>query len=144
MSAVHSSSIRRAAVLLLLTAGLVLGAAAPSWASFTAAVALPQTTVSTASVVIPGVPTAQATCTATTATITVNWNASTAPRVSGYKVRYWLNNSWQDVTTVTGTSWSGSTQVGYVTGYTMTFTIWTVTPYGWTAESPHSAQVVCS
>ena len=135
---------RRVAVLLLLTTGLVLGAALPSWASYTAAVAVPQMTVSTPTVVVPGVPTAQATCTATTAAITLTWNASTAPRVSGYKVRYWLNNSWQDVTTVSGTSWTGNTQLGYVTGYTMTFTVWTMSPYGWTAESAHTAQVLCS
>ena len=145
MTAVHSMSlVRRAAVLLLLTAGLVLGAALPSWASFTEAVALPQTTVATASVVVPGVPTGRAGCNGGTATITVNWNASSAPRVSGYRVRLWLGNAWQDVSTVTGTSWTGTTSTTYVTGYVMTFTVWTLTPYGWTAESAHSAQVLCS
>ena len=145
MTAVHSMSlVRRAAVLLLLTAGLVLGAALPSWASFTEAVALPQTTVATANVVVPGVPTGRAACNGGTATITVNWNASSAPRVSGYRVRLWLGNAWQDVSTVTGTSWTGTTSTTYVTGYVMTFTVWTLTPYGWTAESAHSAQVLCS
>ena len=38
---------RRAAILLLLTASLVLGAALPSWASFTDAVATPQMTIAT-------------------------------------------------------------------------------------------------
>jgi hypothetical protein len=145
MTAVHSPSLfRRAAVLLLLTAGLVLGAALPSWASFTDAVALPQTTVSTPNLVVPGVPTARATCTTTTATVTVNWNASTAPRVSGYKVRLWLGAAWQDVTTVAGTTWTGNTSITYVNSYVMTFTVWTQTPYGWTAESAHTAQVLCS
>ena len=84
MTAVHSSSlVRRAAVLLLLTVGLVFGAALPSWASYTEAVALPQMTVSTPTLVVPGIPTARATCSGSTATVTVNWNASTAPRVSG-------------------------------------------------------------
>lgn len=145
MTAVHSASlVRRAAVLLLLTAGLILGAAAPSWASFTAAVAVPQTTVATANVVVPGIPTGSATCSGNTATVTVNWNASTAPRVSGYKVRLWLGNAWQDVTTVTGTTWTGNTSTTYVNSYVMTFTIWTQTPYGWTAESAHTAQIPCS
>ena len=48
---------RRAVVLLLLTAGLVVGGAFPSWASFTDAVALPQMTVSTATLAVPGIPT---------------------------------------------------------------------------------------
>ena len=76
--------------------------------------------------------------------MTVNWNASTAPRVSGYKVRLWLGNAWQDVPTVTGTTWTGTTSTTYVNSYVMTFTVWTLTPYGWTAESTHSAQVFCA
>ena len=145
MTAVQSPSLlRRAVVLLLLTAGLVVGAALPSWASFTETVALPQATVSTATLAVPGVPTGRATCSGSTATVTVAWNASTAPRVSGYRVRLWLGNAWQDVTTVTGTSWTGNTSTTYVNGYVMTFTVWTQTPYGWTAESAHTAQVLCS
>jgi hypothetical protein len=126
MNAVHHPGLfRRAAVLLLLTAGLVVGAAFPSWASFTDAVPLSQMTV-------------------TTATLTVTWNASAAPRVSGYRVRLYLNAAWQDVTTVTGTTWTGNTSTTYVTGYAMTFTVWTLTPYGWTAESVHTARVLCA
>ena len=144
MNAVHSPGLlRRTVVLLLLTAGLVLGAALPSWASFTDAVAVPQTTVSTANVAVPGTPTARATCSGGTATVTVNWNASTAPRVSGYRVRLYLNAAWQDVTTVTGTTWTGNTSTAYVNNYAMTFTVWTLTPYGWTAESTPSARVLC-
>jgi hypothetical protein len=135
---------RRAAVLLLLTAGLFFGAALPSWASFTDAVSTPQMTISTPTLQVPGIPTARATCVGSTATVTVNWNASTAPRVSGYRVRLWLGAAWQDVTTVTGTTWSGNTSTTYVTGYVMTFTVWIQTPYGWTAESAHTAQVFCS
>ena len=135
---------RRVAVLLLLTLALVLGAALPSWASFTETVALPQLTVSTPTLEVPGVPTARATCSGGTATVTVNWNASTAPRVSGYKVRLWLGAAWQDVTTVTGTTRTGNTSTTYVNGYVMTFSVFTLTPYGWTAESENTARVLCS
>ena len=135
---------RRAVVLLVLTVGLVAGAALPSWASFTDAVALPQMTVATPTLEVPGDPTARATCQGNTATVTVNWNDSTAPRVSGYRVRLWLGAAWQDVATVAGTTWTGTTSTTYVTGYVMTFTVWTLTPYGWTAESTHSARVLCS
>ena len=146
MTAVQRPSLhRRAAVLLLLTAALVLGAALPSWASFADQVALAQTTVSTPTLTVPGTPTASATCdlTAEVATVTVNWNASTAPRISGYKIRVYLNAAWQDVTTVPGTTWTGNISTRYVTGYTMTYTVWIQTPYGWTAESAHTARVVC-
>ncbi len=136
--------LRRAAVLLLLTVGLVVGGALPSWASFTEVVTKPTMTMSTPTLQVPGVPTARATCSGTTATVTVNWRASTAPRVSGYKVRLWLNAAWQDVTTVTGTSWTGNTSTTYVTAYAMTFSVWTLTPYGWTAESVPTARVLCS
>ena len=135
---------RRAAVLLLLTAGLVLGAALPSWASYTDAVAVP-TTVATADVAVQGSLTARATCSGPDATVSLSWNASTAPRVSGYRVRLYLNGAWQDTGTVTGTTWSGSTSTAFITGYSMTFTVWTLTPYGWTAESAlHSNRVFCS
>ena len=91
MTAVQRTShVRRAAVLLLLTAGLVFGAALPSWASFTDAVAV-QPTVATADVAVQGTPTARATCSGSDATVSLSWNASTAPRVSGYLVRLWLN-----------------------------------------------------
>jgi len=146
MTAVQSRSlVRRAAVLLLLTAGLVFGATLPSWASFTDPVAVPQTTVATANVAVQGALTASATCSGTDATVSLSWNASTAPRVSGYRVRLWLNGAWQDAGTVTGTTWSGTTSTAFITGYSMTFTVWTLTPYGWTAESAlHSNRVFCS
>ena len=38
----------------------------------------------------------------------------------------------------------GDTSTTYINSYVMTFTVWTLTPYGWTAESAHSAQVFCS
>jgi hypothetical protein len=145
MSAVQRPSpLRRAVVLLLLTAGLVFGAALPSWASFTEAVALPQTAVSTPTVAVQGNLTARATCVSGTATLTVSWNASTAPRVSGYRVVLWLGGAWQEAGTVTTTTWTGRTSTTYVTDYVMTFVVWTQTPYGWTGESARSARVVCS
>ena len=135
---------RRAAVLLLLTAALVLGAALPSWAAFTDEVAVPQA-VSTATVAVPGTPSASATCGRNTATVSLSWNASTAPRVSGYLVRVYLNDAWQEVTTVgpTSTTWQGTTDTFYVDNYSMTMTVWTQTRYGWTAESARTARIVC-
>ena len=145
MNAVHRPGLlRRAAVLLLLTVGLVVGAAIPSWASFTDAVALPTLTASTPIVEVQGAMPVRATCSGSNATVSLSWNASAAPRVSGYKVRYWLGAAWQDVATVGTTTWTGNTSTSYVTGYVMTFTVFTQTPYGWTAESQNTARVLCS
>ena len=133
---------RRATVLLLLTACLVLGAALPSWASFIDAVALPQATVSTPNVAVTGL-TATATCANGTATLSVSWNPSAAPRITGYHVVLWLGAAYQDIGIISTPSWTGRTSTTYVTGYVMTFTVETVTPYGWNGTT-QSARVVCS
>jgi hypothetical protein len=137
--------IRRAAVLVLLVAGLVLGSSLPSWATFTDTAAV-STTVATGTVAPPTNLTSHTTCTATTATVSLAWNASTSARVSGYLIRvHFGGGAYQDQTTVgpTVTTWQGTTNKANVTNYTMTFTVWTVTDYGWSAESAHTARIVC-
>ena len=145
MTAAHRLPLpRRAVVLLLLTAGLVLGAAVPSWASFTDTVAVSQS-VATAEVAVPGTVASRTTCSGNTATVTLNWNASAAPRVTGYRVRLYLGNAWQEVTNLsaTATTWQGSIDTYYVDNYSTTFTVWTFTEYGWTAESARTARITC-
>jgi hypothetical protein len=146
MTAVQRPSLfRRAAVLLLLTVGLVLGAALPSWASFTDAVALPQLTVSTQNVAVQGAVKATATCVGGTATVTMKWTASDAPGVTGYRVRQYLNGgAWQDVATVTDTTYTGDMDDSYVINNTMSMSVWTLTQYGWTAESGRTGRIKCS
>jgi hypothetical protein len=66
--------------------------------------------------------------------------------VSGYRIRvHFGGGAYQDQTTLAPsvTTWNGSTDVYYVNNYTMTFTVWTLTDYGWTAESAHTARILC-
>lgn len=146
MTAVTASThFRRVATLTLLTAALVLGSCLPSWAAFTEAVQLPQMTVSTPSVAVPGPVTSSVRCTGNTATVTLSWTASTAPQVTGYRPRIYLNAAYQDQPTVSSstTTWQGSIDVFYVNNYTMTFSVWTLTEYGWTAESARTVRILC-
>ena len=70
---------------------------------------------------------------------------ATAARVSGYRVRVYLGEAWQDQATVAGTAttWQGNADTFYVSNYTMTFTVSTLTEYGWTAESLRTARILC-
>jgi hypothetical protein len=140
-----STTVRRAAILVLLIAGLVLGSSLPSWAAFSDSTAA-STTVATATIVPPTNLTARTKCAGGDATVTLNWSASTSARVSGYRIRvHFGGGAYQDQTTVaaTATTWQGTTPAIYVNSYTMTFTVWTLTSYGWTAESAHTARIVC-
>jgi len=144
MTAHAVPALRRAGVLVLLVACLVIGSSLPSGATF-ADSATVSTTVATASVGPPTNLTASTRCRGNTATVTLRWNASTSTRLSGYLIRVHLGAAYQDQTTVgpTTTSWQGSTDTFYVSNYTMTFTVWTETQYGWSAESAHTARIVC-
>jgi hypothetical protein len=135
---------RRAAVLVLLVAGLVFGSSLPSWAAFTDTTSV-SAAITTATVAPPANLTARTKCAGNTATVTLNWAASTAARVSGYRVRVYLGEAWQDQGTVAGTAttWQGNADTFYVSNYTMTFTVSTLTEYGWTAESLRTARIIC-
>ncbi|MCW2578467.1 MAG: hypothetical protein JWR82_68 [Blastococcus sp.] len=137
--------LQRAAVLVLLTAGLIAASALPSWAGWSEAATV-ATSVTTATVGPPSNLTSRTTCTTTVATVNLAWKASTAKGVSGYLIRVSFGGgAYQDQATVasTATSWSGNTDRFYVTNYTITFTVWTLTQYGWTAESVPTARIVC-
>jgi hypothetical protein len=139
------TGLQRVVVLVLLVAGLVVGSCLPSWATYTDSAAV-GTTVDTVTVGPPTNLTARTKCVGSSASVTLTWNASTAPRVSGYRIRvHFGGGAYQDQTTLAPsvTTWNGSTDVYYVNNYTMTFTVWTLTDYGWTAESAHTARILC-
>jgi predicted ribosomally synthesized peptide with SipW-like signal peptide len=135
---------RRTAVLVLLAVFLIVGTSMPSWASFSDSTAV-STSVTTATVAPPTNFTARTKCTGNTAAVTLNWAASTSARVSGYQVRVYLGNAYQDQGTVgaTTTTWQGDADTYYVSNYVMTFSVRTLTDYGWTAESVRTARIVC-
>jgi hypothetical protein len=140
-----STPVRRAAVLVLLVAGLLVGSSLPSWATYSDSAAV-TTTVATATVAPPTNLTSRTKCTGGDATVTLNWNASTSTRVSGYRVRvHFGGGAYQDQTTLaaTATTWQGTTPDFYVNNYTMTVTVWTLTNYGWSAESAPTPRILC-
>ena len=140
-----STPVRRAAVLVLLVAGLLVGSSLPSWATYSDSAAV-TTTVATATVAPPTNLTSHTKCTGGDATVTLNWNASTSTRVSGYRVRvHFGGGAYQDQTTLaaTATTWQGTTPDFYVNNYTMTVTVWTLTDYGWSAESAPTPRILC-
>jgi hypothetical protein len=140
-----TGAIRRVLLLVLLTVAVVFGSSVPSWASFSDAAAV-STTVTTATVAPPTGLIAKVTrCTGNTAYLRLDWTASTAARVSGYQVRVYLGEAYQDQLPVaaTATTWQAAVDTYYVNNYAMTFSVWTLTEYGWTAESPRTARVVC-
>jgi hypothetical protein len=140
-----STPVRRAAVLVLLVAGLLVGSSLPSWATYSDSAAV-TTTVATAPVAPPTNLTSRTKCTGGDATVTLNWNASTSTRVSGYRVRvHFGGGAYQDQTTLaaTATTWQGTTPDFYVNNYTMTVTVWTLTDYGWSAESAPTPRILC-
>ncbi|MFD2090123.1 hypothetical protein [Blastococcus deserti] len=141
----RTTAVRRAALLLLLVAGLIVGSSLPSWATF-ADEATVSATVQTATVAPPTNLRATTTCTDTYVTVKLAWTASTSARVSGYRIRvHFGGGAYQDQTTVgpTTTTWQGTTYRSYTVNYTMTFTVWTLTDYGWSAESAHTPRIVC-
>jgi hypothetical protein len=78
--------------------------------------------------------------------VTVSWQPSSSARVSGYQVKAYRNDG--QVTTVgqiDGAATSANTTVDKLgAGSTsVTFTVTTLTDYGWTAESTQSAQMTC-
>ena len=137
--------LKRVAVLVLLTSALIAASALPSWAGWSDSTTA-GTAVTTATVGPPTSLTASTSCRGRTATVTLNWKASTATRVSGYRIRVSFGGgAYQDQATLgaTATSWSGNTDVFYIENYPISFTVWTLTEYGWTAESAPTARIVC-
>ena len=136
---------RTGVLLLLLTAAVVVGSSVPSWATYTDTAAV-STTVATATVAPPaGLRSSVQKCTGNSASVRLDWTASTSARVSGYRIRVHLGGAWQDQGTVgaTTTTWQGAADRFYVDNYTMTFSVWTLTDYGWTAESARTERIVC-
>lgn len=142
------TGIRRILALVAVAAAVVVGTNAPALASFGKMRALPTTTVSTATVVAPtGVTALLASCSnARWMSVTVSWDPSTSPKVSGYTVKAFRSDGQVAVVAQTGaTATTADTTVDKLsTGSTsVTFTVTTLTSYGWAAESARSGQMTC-
>ena len=141
------TTLRRGALLALITLTTLLGPTGPAHASFDNT-ATTTATLTTTTIAPPTAVTAQMTSCSNsrTQTVLVSWAASTSKRVSGYTVAI-LNSAGTTISTVqvgaTTTSATVSLDRLSVDPATLTFTTTTLTDYGWTATSPRKAPLPC-
>jgi hypothetical protein len=142
------TGMRRTIAFIALLAAVVLTTSAPAAASFSKSRALPTTTISTATVAAPtNVNALLASCSnGRWMSVTVSWDRTTSPRVSGYAVKAYRSDG--QVTTVAqvgDTTTTADTTVDKLSSgsTSVTFTVTTLTSYGWTAESSRSGQMTC-
>jgi hypothetical protein len=156
--------IRRSAVLVGLTAAVIVGSSIPAAATFTEGVSTNTATLRTVSVAAPSSMTVSRTCTqsatggyydatgqwVTTYTTyynaTATWPASTTARgVTGYRVTAYLPGSAPIVmgeTDAANRSLSASVDASYL-AYQPTISVTTLTSYGWSTESVRKAVPTC-
>ena len=143
------TTIRRLLVLLVLTIAVVLGSGPTAAnARFADSVALPQTTVATATVAAPSNVTVELmSCShARWIRVAVSWEPSASPAVNGYRVQAHLKNGRTTTVAETGaTTTSATVLVDKFAGdaTSVAFTVATLTSYGWTATSPRTSAVNC-
>ena len=138
----------RRLVLISFAVAISLIMSTPATATFAVTRSVPSLVVTTAVVQPPtNVAAVLASCSnGRWMSVTVSWQPSTSARVSGYVVKAYRNDG--QVTTVgqtDGAATSANTTVDKLgAGSTsVTFSVTTLTDYGWTAESTQSAQMTC-
>ena len=154
--------IRRSAVLLGLTAAVIVGSSIPASATFTESVRTNTATLQALTVAAPAAVNVNDYCSTTSYTYwngwtnvtvtenwynaTVTWPASTTQRgVTGYRVMAHLNNGQSVVMGETGTtnrSVSARVERAYL-NYQPRVSVITLTSYGWTKESARTAVLSC-
>ena len=140
------NSLRRSVLLVAVAVATVLGiTVSPAQADFSATAALPTSGVGTVTVQPPtGLSTAGTVCTANGMELHLGWSKSRTARTAGYRVRAYTFFGLVNVPIGTvgagQTSFVanlGSNSLGY------SFTVTTVTDYGWTAESAQTGTIRC-
>ena len=156
--------IRRSAVLLGLTAAVIVGSSIPAAATFSESVSTTTATLRAATVAAPASITVSRTCTQTATggyydaagqwvptyttyyNATVTWPASTtAQGVTGYRVTAYLPGTAPVVmgqTDATNRSVSASVDASYL-AYQPTISVTTLTSYGWSTESVRKSVPTC-
>jgi hypothetical protein len=140
--------IRRTLAVVTLTIAAILATTAPAVASFGKARALPTMTISTGTVTAPAnVSALLASCSnGRWMSVTVSWDPSASPKVSGYTVKaYRSDGQVSTVAQTNATTTTADTTVDKLSAgsTSVTFTVTTLTSYGWTAESSRSGQMTC-
>ncbi len=141
------NALRRTAVLIGLTACVVVGSSIPASATFTDSVSH-TASMRAATVAAPtGVSARVTRCHPVhPAEATVSWTGSTTTLgVTGYRITAHLNNGTSAIVAVTGSAArSFSTRVDrYYLQFQPRVSVSTLTSYGWTAESAMSAGLSC-
>jgi hypothetical protein len=142
------TGIRRSLLLLALTVAVVsggLGPAHPAQASFSEKVTAATTQIVAGTVAPPTAVTGSLTCGRSSATLAVNWTASTAAKISGYTVSVIYSDGYVQTVDVaaTATTWSKAAPVINYQTYSIRYTVTTLTTYGWTAESASTGWFQC-
>jgi hypothetical protein len=141
------NAIARSALTLALTLAVALGSAGtatPAQATF-ADSEVRTTAVSTATVATAVAFTGNLTCGKSSATMSATWSASPSPRVTGYLITVTFSDGFVQTVqkAATDTSWSAPINLGYVSLFSVQYSITTQTAYGWTTESPQTASFKC-
>jgi hypothetical protein len=139
------NTLRRTAVLIALTVGVVTGASVPAWATYSDSATV-STTIATTAVAAPSSMSITGRCQGWWYDFTISWPASTTARgVTGYRLNAYLNNGMTylvgetDAATRTMSMTVDSSNLSLQPRITVT----TLTNYGWTAESAKSAALTC-
>jgi len=134
------TALRRGVLLLALAVATVLGlTVTPAQAAFTAQVTLPTSTIGTVTVTAPTNVQANSFCTSWLSLATISWGASDARDVTGYRITAYRNGT----PTVLGTTTDTSTTTLIGNGTTYSFSVTTLTSYGWTADSTKTGTIRC-
>jgi hypothetical protein len=101
--------------------------------------------LATATIPAPGNVTGSLTCGSSSATMAASWTASTAPRITGYKVTVYFSDGYTQTVQKSSTdvSWSAAISLYNVTAYSVRYSVTTQTAYGWTTESTKTAWFHC-
>ena len=136
---------RRVLAVLGLALAVVVGGSIPASATFSATATVATTSVATATVAAPGNVTGKLTCASSTSTMNVTWTASSASRISGYRVTVHYSDGYEQSETVaaTATSWTKSTTTYNVTAYAIRYSVTTLTTYGWFTQSGLTGSFQC-
>jgi hypothetical protein len=139
------STIKRLLTLAGLIVAVVVGSSIPASAGYSETVTSPTLGFGTATVAAPSAVTGSLVCGSSTSTMGVTWGASTAGRVSGYRVTVHFSDGYVQHTTVpaTATSWTKSIATYNVTAYAIRYSVTTVTDYGWFTQSGLTGSFRC-
>ena len=140
------TGLRRKALLLALTAGIVIGGAGSTASASFADSSSVATSVTTETVAPATGLVGKLTCpTRADATMSATWTLSTAARIAAQQVKVTFSDGYVQTVdlSATATSWSANISKYYVTNYAVRYSVVTLTDYGWTAETPPTEWFRC-